>query len=200
MQMENSFSSLMNLWGFLPGLGGDQASGAKEIQNKTQIRCPPPFHRNYSFYFTIFTLYSTISPSLLGVCLLRMSFGLIVEICIFVPSVVDINNNFIWPGGVLKQNSAAYLSNWASFEKGAKQTWKFNVWRTRSARCPVWRYLSKKQNKTIPCRLKADLHGCERTDVWKTDSSTDIISLLDGVWGKHLSFPLSRSEAEGDCC
>lgn len=92
-------------------------SGQRSKRNH-KLDAPPPIHQNNSFYITNVTFFPPSSPSLLDVCLVQMSFGVTVEICMFVASVVDINNQFIWPGGVLKQNSAAYLSNWASFEKG----------------------------------------------------------------------------------
>lgn len=42
IQMESRrVTSLMDLWGLLTDPGGEQASTAKEIQNKTQTGCPP---------------------------------------------------------------------------------------------------------------------------------------------------------------
>lgn len=58
IQMENRFSSLMNLWGLLTGPGGDQTSRVKEFQNKTQIGWTPPpqFLLHHLLHFPLLSL------------------------------------------------------------------------------------------------------------------------------------------------
>lgn len=91
IQMENRFSSLMNLWGLLTGPGGDQTSRAKEIQNKTQIGCPPPFLFHHLLHLPL-SLPLSLSPWCL--CMKVFCVWLYVELCMFVASDVDINNSF----------------------------------------------------------------------------------------------------------